>query len=101
MKNQSFDTVKKQLAVVGQFFYSHSKLIYFALFMLVLIAAVLSVNLALSWPSDDGYRNEKLTEVTSPRFDEETIEKINNLNAKQQTATEPIPTNQRTNPFGE
>lgn len=101
MKNQSLDGLKIKLVHIGKFFYTHSKTIYFTLFMLALIGAVLGLNMALSQPTDDAYRSEKLTEITSPRFDEETIKMIDGLNSKQQTATDPLPTGQRINPFGE
>lgn len=76
-------------------------MIYFVLFLLALIGAIISLNLALYQPSDDEYRMTKLQETQSPRFDTETIEKIKNLNAHQQTFTEDPPAGERTNPFGE
>lgn len=86
---------------LGKLFAAHSRMIYFVLFVCVLISAILGLNLALYQPSDEEYKTRRLNETQSPRFDTETIKKIQNLNAQQQTITNPIPTNQRVNPFGE
>lgn len=101
MKDLSLDVVKAQFVKIGKFFAAHSRIIYFVLFVCVLIGAILGLNLALYQPSDEAYRTEKLTKTQSARFDTETIEKINNLNAQQQMLTNPIPTDRRVNPFGE
>lgn len=93
--------LKKQLGSLGSFLFHHSAMIYFVLFVCVLIGAILGLNLILSKPSDELYRNEKLRDTQSTRFDTETIDDIQNLNAKQQTNTDSLPTGQRTNPFGE
>lgn len=101
MKSPSLDTVKLRFAKVGKFFVTYSRMIYFVIFVCVLIGAILGLNLALYQPTDEAYRTEKLNETQSARFDTETIEKIQNLNAQQQTLTSPIPTDRRVNPFGE
>jgi hypothetical protein len=85
----------------GKFLFSHNRMIYFVLFLLAISGAVLGLNLALSQPSDQDYYNAKVSETQSPRFDNDTIDKIQNLNAKQQTIINPPPAGQRTNPFGE
>jgi hypothetical protein len=101
MKNRTIVQIRERFSGVGKLFFAHNRMIYFALFMCALIGAVASLNVALNQPSDTDYRNEKLRETQSPRFDEDTIEKIKNLNTRQQAITDPPPTNQRINPFGE
>ena len=101
MKNRSFAKIQKQFTQVGRVFYAHNRMIYFSLFMCVLIGAIASLNFAINQPSDESYRNEKLKDTQSARFDQDTIEKIKNLNTRQQAITDPPPTNQRINPFGE
>lgn len=100
-KNPNATDVKSRLLRIGHFFFTHNRMIYFLLFTCVLIGALASLNLVLSQPSDDAYRTSKLTEAQSPRFDQATIEKIKNLNERQQAITDPAPTNQRINPFSE
>lgn len=102
MKSSTFSiALKKRLNVLGSFLFHHSAMIYFVLFVCVLIGAILGLNLILSKPSDDVYRTEKLRDTQSTRFDQSTIDKIQNLNDKQQTETDTITNGQRTNPFGE
>lgn len=93
--------LKKRLSNFGNILFHHNAMIYFVLFVCVLIGAILGLNIILSKPSDETYRSEKLRDTQSTRFDTATIEKIQNLNAKQQTATDSLPTGRRTNPFGE
>lgn len=101
MKSPSLGVVKNHFMKFGKFFAVHSRIIYFVVFLSVLIGAILGLNLALYQPSDEAYRTDKLNKTQSARFDTETIEKIKNLNAQQQTLTSPIPTDRRVNPFGE
>lgn len=101
MKNPVIDSTKAQFTKIGKFLVTYSRMIYFVVFVCVLIGAILGLNLALYQPTDEAYRNEKLSETQSARFDTETIGKIKNLNAQQQTITSPIPTDRRVNPFGE
>lgn len=93
--------VKERLHSFGHFLFTYSRMIYFVLFVCALIGAILGLNIALNQPSDEDYRAKKLDETQTSRFDTETIEKIKNLNAKQQTTTDTLPTGQRINPFGE
>lgn len=86
---------------IGNFLFAHNRMIYFVLFIFALISAIIGLNIALYQPSDEDYRAKKMSETQSPRFDTETIQKIQNLNAKQQTITDDPPAGQRTNPFGE
>jgi hypothetical protein len=101
MKSIQLGGLTVRFKKIGKFFAAHSRMIYFVLFVCVLIGAILGLNLALYQPSDEEYKAQKLSETQSARFDTETIKKIQNLNAQQQTITSPIPTNQRVNPFGE
>lgn len=102
MKNSlSGGGITKLLSRSGHFFFAHNRMIYFVLFFCVLGGAIIGLNVALYQPSDETYRAQKLSETQSPRFDDATIEKIQNLNARQQTNTDALPSGQRTNPFGE
>lgn len=101
MKSPRFDPIKKQFSRFGKFFVAYSRMIYFVLFVCVVIGAMLGLNTALYQPSDEEYRAQRLSESQSARFDTDTIQKIQNLNAQQQTNTDSIPTDQRVNPFGE
>jgi hypothetical protein len=101
--NLGFSTtgISVRLRRFGHFLFTYSRMIYFVLFICALIGAVLGLNLALNQPTDEEYRTQKLDETQTSRFDTETIEKIKNLNAQQQTNTDSLPAGQRTNPFGE
>lgn len=99
--NHSTSGQTKVLNTSGHFFFAHNRMIYFVLFFCVLGGAIVGLNVALYQPSDEDYRTKKLSETQSPRFDEATIKKIQNLNARQQTNTDALPTGQRINPFGE
>lgn len=101
MKNVSLGMITEKIGSVGRFLYAHDKVIYIVLFLSVLIGAMAGLNLALNQPSDEAYRGTKMSEAQSARFDTATIEKIQNLNARQQTATEALPAGVRSNPFGE
>ena len=97
----SLSTIKNFFSRIGSFFFTHNRMIYFVLFICALISAIVGLNLALYQSSDENYRAKKMSETQSPRFDTDTIKKIQNLNAKQQTITDEPPAGQRTNPFGE
>ena len=97
----SLAALKKPFSRFGHFFLIHNRMIYFVLFFCALSGAIVGLNLAINQPSDEAYRAEKLSETQSPRFDDSTIQRIQNLNARQQTNTDALPSGQRTNPFGE
>lgn len=97
----SLSGVRNAFGRFGHFLFTYNRMIYFVLFICALSSAIIGLNLALYQPSDDEYRTTKLSETQSARFDTDTIEKIQNLNAKQQTITDALPVGQRTNPFGE
>jgi hypothetical protein len=101
MNSIQLDNIRAPFIKFGKFFVAHDKIIYFVLFFCVIIGAILGLNLALYQPSDEDYRSQKLSETQSARFDTETIDKIQQLNAQQQTNTDSIPTGKRVNPFGE
>ena len=101
MNDLSLASVKTFLNRFGHFFIAHNRMIYFVLSVCVVIGSILSLNIALYQPSDEEYRTRRLSEVQSARFDTDTIKKIQNLNARQQTNTDALPVGQRTNPFGE
>ncbi|HAC56160.1 TPA: hypothetical protein DCF80_01540 [Candidatus Saccharibacteria bacterium] len=85
----------------GRFFFEHNRMIYFVLFLSAVIGAIAGLNLILYQPSDEAYRTEKQNSAQSARFDTDTIEKIQQLNANQQTNTDEPPAGTRSNPFGE
>lgn len=99
--NASLDKLRATFRRFGHFLFTHNGMIYFILFFCAIGGAVVGLNLAINQPTDEDYRLQRLSETQSPRFDEETIKKIQNLNARQQTNTDSLPTGQRTNPFGE
>lgn len=99
--SQVLSSIKTKTSRVGQFLFMYNRMIYFVLFVCVLIGAVFGLNLALNRPSDEAYRAKRVNETQTSRFDTATIEKVKNLNAKQQTITDSPPAGQRTNPFGE
>ena len=101
MKGPSMTPVSSSIKRIGHFLSAHNTTIYIVLFFSALIGAVLGLNLALSQPSDEAYRSQKLNDAQSARFDTETIQKIQTLNARQQTDTEAVPAGTRSNPFGE
>lgn len=100
MKSINLKPVSEELKRLGHYFFAHNQMIYFVLFISALIGAISGLNLALYQPTDEVYRNEKMSEAQSARFDADTIEKIQNLNARQQTNTDALPPG-RNNPFGE
>jgi hypothetical protein len=101
MKNVSLGMITDRIRGFGHFLYAHDRVIYIVLFLSVLIGTIIGLNLALNQPSDEAYRGKKMNEAQSARFDTATIEKIRNLNARQQTATDALPAGVRSNPFGE
>lgn len=101
MKSPQLDKLKGSLRNVGRFMEVHSRMIWFVLMFSVIIGTFISLNLALYRPSDEEYRATKMQELQSSRFDTETIKKIQNLNAREQTNVDALPSGQRINPFGE
>jgi len=95
------DGIKIFLRKLGQLFFAHSRMIYFVLFVGVLSAAIFSLNVTLNVRDDEAYRNKKASGSGSTQFDQQTIEKTKQLQARQQAADEPLPTDRRINPFGE
>lgn len=96
----SLGALANQIGRFGHFFMAHNRMIYFVLFLTIIIGAIGGLNLALYKPTDDEYRTKKLSEAQSARFDTATIEKIQQLNSRQQTSTDALPGG-RINPFGE
>lgn len=101
MKSSFMSPFALRMKHIGRFFSAHNATIYIVLFISVLIGAVFGLNLALSQPSDETYRSQKMNEAQSARFDTETIQKIKTLNARQQTNTDATAPGTRSNPFGE
>ncbi|HEX8390512.1 MAG TPA: hypothetical protein VF597_03770 [Candidatus Saccharimonadales bacterium] len=85
---------------LSDFLFTHNRMIFAVLFLVALIGALLGLNLALTRASDEVYRGERESAVQSPRFDQTTIDRINLLNAKQQTVTDMFPSG-RISPFDE
>lgn len=101
MKLEIPENISARLKAMISFFAKHDRIIYFVLFVSVVIGAVTGLNTILYQPSDQTYRTEKQDEAQSARFDTTTIEKIQKLNAQQQTNTDEPPAGKRSNPFGE
>jgi hypothetical protein len=68
-----------------------------------MVAAVYVVNETLSSPSDDSYRQEKITKGLGGSFDQATIKKVEALKKSSEQANNPAPPDPgvRTNPFAE
>lgn len=78
----------------------HAGIIFVVIVLAALIYSIGSVNFVLSAPSDDVYRNQKESEMTSTQFDKATIQKIEALGDRQST-TDPVLPSGRINPFVE
>lgn len=84
----------------GQLFISHSRSMFFLLFVGVLAGAMVSLNLILTMSDDEAYRTKKLGETQSAAFDKKTIDQVNALNAREQTDVDTFPSG-RISPFSE
>ncbi|MGH7196798.1 MAG: hypothetical protein ACREGJ_03480 [Candidatus Saccharimonadales bacterium] len=80
----------------------HHYFVFLLLLLLGLTLAVYQVNQILSMPTDENYRQEKLSSGLKVRFDQDTIEKVKSLqkSSEQATGSEPLPAG-RINPFAE
>ena len=101
MKNIDVNALLAPFKKMSHYFVVHQKIVYFIVGAVVMIAAFISLNLALYQPTDADYRAERESESQSSRFDNETIKKIQDLNASQQTRTDNVPAGLRANPFYE
>lgn len=101
MKDFEISQLIAPFVVVGRYLLLHRTTVYFFAGALSIIAAFISLNLALYQPTDADYRAQKESEAQSTRFDTDTIKKVQDLNASQQTRTSDAPAGQRSNPFSE
>lgn len=76
----------------------HAGIIFVVVVLAVLVYSISSVNLVLSNPSDTDYRDKREAEMTSTRFDEATIKKIEALGDRQNPPAPVLPGG-RINPF--
>lgn len=75
-------------------------IIVILLSLFALLYAVYSVNQLLSTPDDEAYRAERQADTVKTRFDQDTIDKLDQLRARQEQASLKLPSG-RINPFVE
>lgn len=78
----------------------HHAIIAILIVLGVMIFTVYSVGQFIALPSDEQYRAEQLATKAKTKFDEETILKVERLNARQENASLSLPSG-RINPFTE
>lgn len=78
----------------------HAGIIFVVLVLAALVYSISSVNLLLSASSDDAYRTQKESEMTSTQFDKATIQKIEALGDRANPPEPTLPSG-RINPFVE
>lgn len=78
----------------------HAGIIFVVIVLAALVYSISSVNFLLSTTSDDAYRQQRESEMTSTQFDKATIQKIEALGDRQNTTDPVLPTG-RINPFTE
>lgn len=91
-----FEPVVDVLKKIG----AHHAIIIILLGLFAIVYAVYSINQVLTLTDDEAYRTTKQSESVKTKFDEETISKLDRLNARQEQMTLDLPTG-RINPFVE
>lgn len=79
---------------------SHHAIIVTLLGLLAVMYAVYTINQLLAMPDDDAYRAEKQADTIKTRFDQDTINKLERLRARQEQMTLDLPAG-RIDPFVE
>lgn len=92
--------VPPYITQVGKIIFAHYGIISFLLAMGALIYCVYTIQLIMSTPSDQAYRDEQLQKNTKTSFDKKTIEQVKRLRTTEDTNPEPLPSG-RINPFTE
>lgn len=97
---KSAKSLKSQLSSLSQLIARHHVIIFLVISLGSLTYAVYTVNQTLSMPTDSNYQTEQLSKSISTRFDENTIDKVNQLRSRQEAAAVRLPGG-RINPFNE
>lgn len=90
--------VPPYLLQAGRMIFAHYGIISFLLAMGVLIYCVYTIQMIMSTPSDQTYRDQQLQKNTKTSFDKKTIEQVQRLRTSEDTSAEPLPSG-RINPF--
>ncbi len=86
---------------VTKLFHTHEAFVIATVVLLLLMGVILRINTLSNLPVDEGYFTEKTDQVKSVTFDQDAIEKIEELRDSNVTAPgAELPTN-RNNPFTE
>ena len=96
----SLKGISEGLRKTGVAIRQRMSIIYVVVVLAALIYSIFSVNLILSTPPDEAYRQKKEAESFSTRFDEATIKKIDALKGRQEATNIELPGG-RINPFAE
>lgn len=98
MKNSNLqlDSILKPLRTV----LAHHAIIVIFLGLSAIVYAVFTINQLLSIPDDEAYRAEKQADTVKTRFDQDTINKLERLRARQEQMTLQLPAG-RIDPFVE
>jgi hypothetical protein len=84
----------------GRVIFAHYGIISFLLAMGVLIYCVYTIQMVMSTPSDQTYRDQQLQKNTKTSFDKKTIEQVKRLRTAEDTTPVSLPSG-RINPFME
>ncbi len=89
-----------QAAIYGKKLLQHHVIIVMLLLLASLLYTVFAINQIISGQEDEEYRAEQQAKTTSTKFDEETIDRIQQLKSTDQTFDLSLPPG-RINPFTE
>lgn len=84
----------------GRMIFAHYGIISFLLAMAALIYCVYTIQLIMSTPSDQTYRDQEIQKNTKTSFDKQTIEQVKRLRTTDDTTPISLPSG-RINPFTE
>lgn len=85
---------------IGRVVFAHYGIISFLLAMGALIYCVYTIQMIMSTPSDQAYRDQQLQKNTKTSFDKSTIEQVKRLRSANDPTPETLPSG-RINPFTE
>lgn len=88
------------LTNVSHSIFAHYGIISFVLAMSILIYCVYTIQLIMSTPSDEAYRQQQQQNNTKTSFDKTTIEQVKQLRTTEDTSPIVLPSG-RINPFAE
>lgn len=88
------------LAHIGRSIFAHYGIISFVLAMSILIYCVYTIQIIMSTPSDETYRQQQQQKNTKTSFDKKTIEQVEQLRTTEDQSQIVLPSG-RINPFAE